>query len=206
MTTILNVLVALLLPKKVLDLLNFAKTVLKSMTGNAFFPTPTPTLAQLSAAITALDAAQVLAASRAKGAVQARNGVRKNLIVLLKQMRDYVQSIVETQIADALAIATSAGMTLAKRTLRTKPELAVKQGELAGTVLLVAKAVAGATTYYWSFSLDQKSWSSAPETTKAKTTISGLTVGQTYYFRFCTLARKVEAKSDPSQAISFLVK
>jgi hypothetical protein len=31
-------------------------------------------------------------------------------------------------------------------------------------------------------------------------------LGQTYYFRSCTLVRKAEVKSDPSQVISFLVK
>ncbi len=205
MNTIITALVVLLLPKKILELLNFAKAVLKAMTGNAYFPNPTPTLAQLTSAITALDAAQVVATTRAKGAVQARKVTRDALVILLKQLRQYVQGVVESQLADALAIATSAGLTLARRTVRIKPNLAVKQGANAGMVTLVAKAVAGATTYYWQFSLDQKVWTSVPETTKATTEIEGLTVGQLYSFRFGTLAVK-QVKSDFSPFVSFLVK
>ncbi len=205
MNAIINVLVVLLLPRKILDLLNFAKAVLRAMTNNTYFPTPTPTLTQLGAAITALDAAEVVATTRAKGAAQARNTLKKALVVLLKQIREYVQSIIESQIGDALTIATSAGLTLAKKVVRDKANLAVKQGAVAGMVELIAKAVAKSATYYWEFSLDGKTWSSAPETMKATTSIAGLTVGQTYYFRFASLTRKT-AKSDFSQIISFIVK
>lgn len=59
-------------------------------------------------------------------------------------------------------------------------------------------------TYYWSYSLDQKTWTSAPDSLKSRVTIFGLTPGQNYYFRYHTLTRK--GTSDVSQAVSLLVK
>ena len=44
--------------------------------------------------------------------------------------------------------------------------------------------------YTFQLSTDQKSWTSLPLALKAKTTVSGLTVGTTYYFRFQVLTKK----------------
>ena len=71
-------------------------------------------------------------------------------------------------------------------------------------MLLIALAVARATTYYWAWSLDQKSWTSAADTTKARTTIAGLEPGSLVYFRCRALATKT-GTTDWSQIVSLIV-
>ena len=57
--------------------------------------------------------------------------------------------------------------------------------------------------YFWQFSSDQKNWSNAPQTLKAKLTVTGLTPGQVYYFRFSAQTRK--GPVDYSQIVSLMV-
>jgi len=124
--------------------------------------------------------------------------------VLLKHLRDYVQQCCESNMENAFAIAESANMRLWVAGVRVKAALTITQGLVSGTVVCDAKAVARQATYYFSYSVDEKNWVSVPETMTCKITISGLTPGQTYYFRFRALTRK--GMGDPSQIVSFLVK
>ncbi len=57
--------------------------------------------------------------------------------------------------------------------------------------------------YYWEISLDQQSWTSVPETLKARATITGLTPGQRYYFRFRAHTRK--GLGDYSDVVTLIV-
>jgi beta-xylosidase len=83
--------------------------------------------------------------------------------------------------------------------------LTVKQGSVSGTVTLSAKAAAKKAAYNWQYSTDQKTWTSLPQTLKAKTGVSGLTAGTTYYFRSQALTPK-GGDGDWGQVISLLVK
>jgi hypothetical protein len=56
---------------------------------------------------------------------------------------------------------------------------------------------------YWQYSLDQETWTSAPETMKARQVISGLTSAEKYSFRFRALTRTSEIGF--SQVVSLLV-
>jgi hypothetical protein len=94
-------------------------------------------------------------------------------------------------------------MSVKKLTLRNKPDLAATLGPVPGTAHLVAKAAAHRVAYEWQFSLDQKTWTSAPTTLQAKTTVSGLTSGSTYFFRVRPVVKTGEAAW--SQIVSLLV-
>jgi hypothetical protein len=157
---------------------------------------------QLQADITAY---QSSLSGTGKAATSARRSLKRKLATDLKHLRDDVQIVVEqqTSLADALKVAASAGMELKKVGKRDIPELTVKSTGLPTVVELSAKAVAPNASYYWQFSLDGKNWSSVPETMKHVTVISGLTSGQTYYFRFRALTRK--GMRDWSPAITLLV-
>jgi hypothetical protein len=74
-------------------------------------------------------------------------------------------------------------MSVKRLTLHNKPDLAATRGPVPGTAHVVAKAAAHRGAYEWEFSLDQKTWTSTPTTLQAKTTVSGLTSGSTYFFR-----------------------
>ncbi len=96
-----------------------------------------------------------------------------------------------------------AGLSVKKRTKRNKPPVRAVQGPTSGSAWLELLRVARIATYFWQFSVDQKNWSSAPETMKAKLLLTGLTPGQTYYFRFRALTSK--GPVDYSQIVSLLV-
>ena len=125
-------------------------------------------------------------------------------MTLLGQLRDYVRTIAESDPENALSIIESAGMSLKKLVLRVKALISVVEGPTSGTVVCEAKAPGGHANYFWFYSLDQKSWTSVPEAMKSKITISGLTPGQTYYFRHYIMTRK--GNSDMSQIVSLMVK
>ena len=53
-------------------------------------------------------------------------------------------------------------------------------------------------------STDQKTWTACPNVMKCKTTVPGLTVGTTYYFRVQTQTNK--GLSDWSMVVSFVAR
>jgi hypothetical protein len=66
--------IALDVPAKIADVILYANNIVQKMTNNPAFPTPTPKIAALSAAVADLHAAQTTSLSRAKGAATVRNG------------------------------------------------------------------------------------------------------------------------------------
>jgi hypothetical protein len=201
---IATIYVVLALPTRNKDLLAFAKAVQAALTNNPHFPSPNPTLPVLAADIAAFDQAETAAASKGAGVATQRNAKKTKVVQDLRHIRDYVQGVGETLTSDAVSVVESAGLRVRKHTTRKKQAFEIKDGPTSGTVLLVAKAVAPFATYYWQTSLDGKAWTSCPDTLKATTTVSGLTAGQTYSFRFRTLSRA--GASDFSQVVTHLVK
>jgi hypothetical protein len=194
------------LSNKVKSLITFAQSVTTAMTGNATFPTPSPTLAALQADIEALVTAETAVVGRTKGAADTRNAKLAVVKADLESLKNYVQNVVDaSNPANAESIIGSAGMAIRKVTLHDKPALAVKQGTVSGTVTLKAKAAATKAAYNWQYSTDQKTWTLLPQTLKAKTGVSGLTSATTYYFRSQALTPK-GGESDWGQTISLLVK
>ena len=182
-----------------------AKAIVVAMTNNPNFPTPSPSLQAVEAAIDAVDKAETAAKTRGVGLAAARDAAKRKLAQLLDHLRDYVQGICDASPTDGVAIAQSAGMKAKKRPgPRLAPHLSVDDGEVSGSVALTAKALGGPATYYWSYSLDGKTWIAVPDTMIAKATIAGLTAGQIYSFRFRALTRK--GPVDFSQVVTHMVR
>jgi hypothetical protein len=176
------------------------------MTGGTTFPSPNPTLATFLTDFAALVTAETAVLARTKGAADTRNAKLAVVKADLESLKNYVQNVVDaSNPANAESIIGSAGMAIRKVTLHDKAELAVKQGSVSGTVTLSAKAAAKKAAYNWQYSIDQKTWTSLPQTLKAKTGVSGLTSGTTYYFRSQALTPK-GGVGDWGQMISLLVK
>jgi len=193
------------LSHRIKNIITFAQSVASALTNNTSFPTPNPTLATFQADITALSNAETAVLARTKGAVQERNAKLATLKTDLENLKSYVQTVADmANPTNAASIVESAGMTVRKITLHDKPALAVKQGSVSGTVTLASKAAAHRAAYGWQYSTDQKTWTSTPETLQAKTGVSGLTAGTTYYFRVQALTKTGEG--DWSQIVSLMVK
>lgn len=199
-------LATLKLPTAIAALISLAKAIVVAMTKNiASFPSPQPTLATVSKGIADLETAEAGALSRLKGAVTARNNARSALVVLLEQLKAYVQTVADANMLHGAEIIQSAAMEVKKAPQRAKRSFAVKQGPLSGSVEVITASAGPHAAYEWETSIDGgKTWQLAPSTMQAKTSFTGLAAGSTFMVRYRVLTRKGEG--DWAQPISFLVK
>ena len=198
-------LVSLKLPSPIPDLITFAEGVVRSLTGNPSFPTPTPTIAAISAAIADLQSAQAAALSRAKGTAVVRDEKKTVLIRLLQQLKGYVQTVADANLENSASIITSAGLAVRKAITRAPRVFAAESGTVSGSVKLLVPSAGHRSGYEWSYSTDGgHTWVQAPFTLQAKTVITGLGPATTVQFRHRAVTKGGEG--DWSQVISFIVR
>jgi len=191
--------------KKVHAVIGIANAIVDSMTGNTWFPSPSPTLATVKTAIVNLSNAQVAAMTRAMGKVTVRDDERAALVLLLQELRAYVQKIADANRESAASIIASSGMSVKKHPVFPPREFAAKQGPTSGTVKLVAPRAAQRAGYEWGMSTDGgKTWLGLPFTLQAKTLVTGLVPGATVLFRYRPTTKG--GGGDWSQTISFIVR
>lgn len=178
-------------------LLVVAQTILAALTGNLYFPTPTPTLAVLQAAVDDYAAALSAAKDRGKNNVAAKNTRRKELIALLQQLGRYCMLTAGTNI-DALI---SSGFELSKTRQPMPPIEApsitkMDNGVNSGDLLIAVDRPKGAKGYIFEYTLDaitdSSVWTSITTTT-SKATIAGLEPGKKYWFRVTIIGAKGQA-------------
>jgi type II secretory pathway component PulJ len=198
--------VSLNLPVRIPALITMAKGIIAALTGNtATFPSPDPSLAALSAALTDLETAESSVQARTRGAVAGRNEKRKELVTLLEQLKAYVQKVADANSETSAQTIQSIGLAVRKNALRQKQTFAAKTGPISGTIDLTAAVTARRASYEWQSSLDGgKTWTSLPTTIQSKTTVSGLTPGVTATFRSRTVTQTGEG--DWTQATAIVVK
>jgi hypothetical protein len=198
-------LVALNLPKPVPALITYAQRITTAMTGNPNFTTPSPTLAAVTAAISTLQTAQAGALSRLKGAVTTRNEARAALVVLLQQLRAYIQTTADANVENGASIIQSAAVDVRKTPVHVPRIFTAKAATVSGSVKVVAPSAGTRSSYEWEYSTNGgTSWVTAPVTLQAKTTIAGLTPGATVLFRYRPVIKTGE--ENWSQAVSLIVK
>jgi hypothetical protein len=199
-----RVLVASKLPEPVPALIKMAQAIFAALTGNAHFPTPNPPLTALNASITALVTTETATQTRAKGTVPARNAARAQLISDLQALKAYVQQVADANPDQAETIIASAGLTVRKTPSLAKPAFVARAGATSGSVKLAARAAALRASYEWEYSVDGgKTWTAAPPTLQAKTTIGSLPVGTNVQFRYRSVTKT--GAGDWSQPTSLLV-
>jgi hypothetical protein len=190
-TKIRRAIAALSLPKPNPALITYAQGIVKGMTGNAYFATPSPTLAVLTAAIADLQTTETLALTRAKGAAVLRNEKRATLVSLLQQERSYVQGIADLNPENGGSIIQSAGLAVKKVPVHPPRVFAAKAGAVSGSVTLVVPSAGTRSSYEWESSTDgAKAWVAMPPTIQAKTSITGLTPGSSVQFRYRAVTPK----------------
>jgi len=194
------------IPNKNADVILYANNIVQKMTNNPSFPTPTPTLAALTAAIDDLHSAETAALSRAKGSATVRDDKRTVLVSLLQQLDGYVQSVADATPENGAAIIESAGLAVRKVTPRGKRTFAATTGPLAGSAVVTAASAGPRSSYEWQYSTDGgKTWVFAPATTQGSTKVTGLPSGTTVQFRYLAVTPK-GGQGDWSPAVSLLVK
>jgi hypothetical protein len=192
------------LPLSVSALVTYAKGMVKRMTANPSFPSPTPTLAAVTTAIDDLQVAEAAALARTKGAVATRNDKRAALVLLLKQLRGSIQTTADASAENGAAIIESAGAAVRKTPTRRARAFAAKPGAVSGTAKVVAAAAGRRASYEWHYSTDGgKTWITAPVTLQARTTIAGFAPGATVLFRYRPVTKAGEG--DWSQPASLVI-
>jgi hypothetical protein len=175
---------------KVPMLINFAQQVLKSITGNPTFPTPTPTVADLTQAITDLQNAENAALARTKGATATRNEKRTALIMKLEQLKAYIQSVADANVDNSGSIIQSAGLTVRKVTTHKPRVFEAVAGATLGTVKITTVSAGPRASYEWQSSTDGgKTWVDMAPTLQAKTSMAGLAEGTTVLIRYRTVTK-----------------
>ena len=160
------------------------ETIIASMTGNANFPTPSPTLAVIT---TALSAFTVALADAADGGVEKtaiKNARRAELVSLLRQLSSYVFATADGDMTKLLSSGFPAQKTSRSPIgpLPAPMTPVLSQGPVTGSLSASTPPIGGAYIYNWRVAL-----ASAPttyvkqqQTTAASNTFDSLTPGQLY--------------------------
>jgi hypothetical protein len=193
------------LPGKLGALSQYVAAIVKAMTGNQAFPAPSPTLAEITSAVSDLQAAETAAVARTKGAVITRNTKRAALVMLLQQLKAYVQKTADADPENGASIIGSAGMGVRKTPTRAARTFGASPGLVSGSAKLVTVTASRRASYEWQYSTDGgKTWVTAPVTLQSKTTILGLPAGTTVMFRSRAVTKVGEGEW--TQVASLLVK
>ncbi len=161
-------------------------SIISSITGNANFPTPVPSIAVIEAAADNFSSALVKAQTGNRADVADKNAKRETLLAALRQLCSYVNL---TANGDAAMLLTS-GFDVSKDpqpSIISKPEIIrLENGVASGTLQLSVKAVKGAYSYLHEYTTDAtlapNSWVSSMSTS-AKATLTNLQPGTVYYCR-----------------------
>jgi hypothetical protein len=191
MSSLRRIRVALNLNKYNIPLLMvLAQLIYTAMSGNtAMFPNATTLLGTLASQLAALGAAQQQVKQRVLGAAGARDAKRNLLVLTLEDLRAMVQSLCDASPDQAIALIQAAGMKAVASSVRVKALLAATNGAHPGIVTLVANAALLSSSrksksYNWQVTVDGgKTWTAAPSTPYARTTIEGLPYLTTCGFR-----------------------
>jgi hypothetical protein len=195
--------VALNFPHSVGEAIAYARHIATSMDGNPYFPSPPVPIATLLAHVARLEAAEVVASTGPLGAASQRDVELDVVHGDLKRLRTYVEVVANQHAADAEAVVASSGMSLKQSAGPSKPQFAVKQRKVSGSVRLEVLHPGPPSSFDWQYSTDGVHWTEAGRTNKAKLDLSGLVPGTRYSFRFRTLTKDV--LSDWSDPLTLLV-
>ena len=154
------------------------------MTNNANYPTPSPTLAVVQAAVDAFTTAIANAANGGTELTSIKNAKRNELVSLLRQLSYYVSATCLGDMAKLL----SSGFPAQKNSRTPVGPLpapvtpVLVQGAVSGTLDASTTPVAGAYTYNWRVALASApaAYVQTPQTTAASAEFTGLTPGQVY--------------------------
>lgn len=159
--------------------------IVTSMTGNANFTTPTPTLATITANVNALETASL--AAQGGGVDDTANMYAKEVILdlSLKLLGAYVEGIANATPISAEAIVLSAGMNVKAKGTKVVHDFVVKVTGNPGEVRLVRQGI-NRGSYEFQMTTDpinEASWQKIYTGTVGNIIKSGLDSGTRYYFR-----------------------
>lgn len=184
-----------------------AQAIIAAMTGNTNFPTPSPSLADMTTALSEYSTALSAAKTGNRAQIALKRQKREALISLLHQLGDYV---LFTSKRDRTMMVSS-GFSIAKEAEPlpplSKPEnLQVLSGENAGELKIAISKVQGARAYQYQYTPDpltiESKWESQLSTV-TKNTFQDLNSGSRYWCRVAAIG--VDEQMVFSDAVSRVV-
>ena len=162
------------------------EAVIKGMTGNAAFPSPPVTMAELQASFTGFSAALGAQQIGGMAATSAKNDARAELIGLLRQLAAYVQKVSDGNMTTLLSSGFEAASSNRAQTPLDQPVIAKVENGNSGQLLVTIKPVAHARTYEVRYALIGAGGTPGPWqggglfTSSRAMPVSGLTRGEDY--------------------------
>jgi hypothetical protein len=177
----------------------------EQMTGNPYFPSPVPTLAEVSAQITVLEQAYNLSLTRVIGSYAAKKTERAKLHSLLTGLAGYVETRANADPPNASIIVKSSGMPEKGISIPTPNQFSAVPAGISGEVIITTKAVIGGTYIYQISTnpLNEAEWTTIYIGSLVEFTMKGLKPGIYYYFRHAINLKGIQ--SDWSPPIVLLV-
>jgi hypothetical protein len=177
------------------------------------FTNPSPTTSAIQTQVGIVNKAEVLAATRAKGAASARNVQRNLLAGMLETELTYIQGIVDKSPTWDQAVATiqAGGLLAAIVPNRVKGVLVITQGPTSGSAILDANvtvltaSLKGKFFFNWQSTVDGKTFVTLPPTPNHKTAVANLTPLTSYGFRV-SVTNAAGVEGEWSQIVYFLVR
>ena len=167
------------LPDTELD--QFATDIIDGLTGNAAFPTPTPSLASLGTATTNFTTALAAMAQGGTQATAAKNAARETLLGLLRQEANYVQGAANNVLATILSSGFEVVSTDHTSVPLETPSIVKILNEASTQLVLRVTPITNAKAYETRYSTTPGVWQSGGISTQARRIIvEGLTPGTIY--------------------------
>jgi hypothetical protein len=196
MKTLLKIMIAVIvMPFNRLSdskLLTKALDILASITGNAYFPTPTPTLAAIGDAINNFQESLAGAATRDRSKVILKNRARVELIAILKALGNYITFTADGNSAMIGSTAFDVRKT-PQPFIVTKPVVTVHNGHNSGELIISARRPGKGRGFVHQYTKDPLTensvWESFPSTSK-KFTFTGLEKTKVYWCRVGIMGAK----------------
>jgi hypothetical protein len=165
--------------------IEFYRTVIAKLTGNATYPTPDKPIADAKTAVDKLETSFIAAQDGSHTAVSAMHDAELAADVIFRILAAYVDRIAA---GDETKILSSGFHPSQQPAAIQKDPLTVVKGANSGSVKLSAKAVDAAVSYIWQMAADalpqtEAGWTVAGYSTRSTYEIAGLPFGSKYYFR-----------------------
>lgn len=193
------------MPEHVPDQIKQGEAISAALVSNQFFPLPDSIITGFNDALTKYNSTETAAQTRAKGTIAARNAAKVVYVGAAHALRARIQEVADANPEQAEAIIKSTTLAVRKTALRQKQGFVVKYGATSGTVHVTAPSAGARASYEWQSSIDGgKTWLSAPNTSQARTTISGLPSATVVEFRYRVTT--TQGMGDWSLPTSLLVK
>ena len=163
--------------------LQTGRDIVIAMTDNTDYPTPFPSLADVTAALDDLEAKIAAAAGRGVTAIAVRNAAWAAARSLIRQLANYVQSHCQNDLDVLLGSGFRATKTPGPIGPLPAPAAPIcQQGTISGTLRARTGRIYGASSYDWRLALASSPtvYVQTPQTGGSRYQFDGLTAGETY--------------------------